>query len=415
MEVTAYLFDKKIGVLYEQNGIVSFEYEKEFLDLNINISPIKLPFEIDTYSNFDDKYYQTLPGVFFDSLPDKFGTKIVERYYESKGVAARELTVLQKLIFIGDRGMGAIIYEPKEDIIDDRSTLEPLEIRRMYEASKNIIKGEATDAISDILFFMDSGASAGGARAKAVVGWNLKENKIISGAGDIPTDYEHWLIKFDSSDDNGKSTGFTKLEYLYMSMARLCGINTPNIKLFKDKDLTHFAIKRFDRNGAKKIHMLSLASLMHIDFNIPMHFSYDEALRVVWHLTKDKRDVLEFYRRAVLNVIARNQDDHAKNTSFLMDENGEWRLSPAYDITYANGHGFTKNHQMSIIGKVNDFTYDDLIKLAKKNDIKESIAKEIIDKAIEVVSGFKKKALRLGIRTDLIELVDKELRVNISK
>ena len=138
--------------------------------------------------------------------------------------------------------MGAIVYEPKEDIYDDRDVLQTLEIRKMYEASKKIIKGEATDAIRDILFFMDSGASAGGARAKAVVGWNLKENKIISGAGGIPKDYEHWLIKFDSAD-------FSKLEYLYMSMAKECGINTPKIKLFKDNELTHFAIKRFDRQA----------------------------------------------------------------------------------------------------------------------------------------------------------------------
>jgi len=413
MEVTAYIFGKKVGVIYEQNGIISFEYEQDFLNLNINISPIKLPFDTQTYINYDDKYFQTLAGVFFDSLPDKFGTKVVERYYESKGVPARELTVLQKLIFIGNRGMGAIEYEPKENIFDDRDVLEPIEIRKMYEASKMIIKGEATNAIRDILFFMDSGASAGGARAKAVIGWNLKENKIISGAGEIPKEYEHWLIKFDSSDDNRESTGFTKLEYLYMSMAKKCGINIPKIKLFRDNELAHFVIKRFDRKNNKKIHMHSLASIMHINFNIPKHFSYDYALRVVWNMTKDKRDVLEFYKRAVFNIIARNQDDHAKNTSFLMNEKGEWRLSPAYDITYANGQGFTKNHQMSIVGKVNDFTNDDLLMLAKNNDIKESIAQEIIDKTIKVVSGFRKEAVRLGIREDLINLVNGDLRIKL--
>ena len=130
-------------------------------------------------------------------------------------------------------------------------------------------------------------------------------------------------------------------------------------------------------------------------------------------MTKDKRDVLEFYKRAVFNIIARNQDDHAKNTSFLMNEKGEWRLSPAYDITYANGQGFTKNHQMSIVGKVNDFTNDDLLMLAKNNDIKESIAQEIIDKTIKVVSGFRKEAVRLGIREDLINLVNGDLRIKL--
>lgn len=414
MEVIVYIFGLKVGTLYERDGIISFEYEQSFIDSGLNLSPIKLPFTTQTYINQDDKYFQTLAGLFFDSLPDKFGTKVIERYYETKGIALRDLSVLQKLMFIGKRGMGALEYEPSESVISRDDTIELLDIRSMYESSKKIIKGEPTDALQEMLLFMDSGASAGGARAKAVVAWDKKANKMISGVNELPDGYEHWLVKFDSVDDNGISTDFTKLEYIYMSMAKDSGINVEELDLVNDGKLNHFAIKRFDRANGEKIHMHSLASMLHVDFNIPMHYSYDESLRVVWFITKDKRQVLEFYKRVVFNVVAKNQDDHAKNTSFLMDRDGNWSLSPAYDISYANGQGFTKNHQMSIVGKVNNFKYDDLIKLAINNDIKKSIADKIINDIIDVVSGFKNRATNIGMREDLIELVQGDLRLSFS-
>lgn len=410
MEVIVSLQGSKVGTLYEANGIVSFEYDGQFIERGINISPIKLPFNTQTYINYDDEYFHTLAGVFFDSLPDKFGTKVIERYYESKGLAAKDLTVLQKLVFIGSRGMGALEYEPSEHILDEEAR-ESLEIREMYEASKSIINGKVDTSIREMLLFMDSAASAGGARAKAVVGWNRKLNKIVSGVGKLENDYDYWLIKFDGYDSNKVSTDFTKLEYLYMQMAKDCGINVPELSLIEDNDLTHFAIKRFDRVDGKKIHMHSLASLTHINFNEPLHFSYDEALRVVRFITKDMRAVEELYKRAVFNVIARNQDDHAKNTSFLMSASGIWTLSPAYDITYANGQGFTKNHQMSIVGKVNDFSYEDLLRLASDHDIKQNKAMEIVDTTIEIVSEFRHRAKDLNIRKDLVDLVHNDLRL----
>lgn len=411
MEVIVKIFGLKVGTLYDRDGIIRFEYEQSFLDTGLNLSPLKLPFTTDTYINKDEPYFGTLAGVFFDSLPDKFGTKVIERYYESRGVSPRELTILQKLVFIGSRGMGALEYEPSEKILDISDISEVLEIRNMYESSKKIITGEPTKAIREMLLFMDSAASAGGARAKAVIGRDAQTGSIISGTGNIPRGYDHWLVKFDSYDDDKISTDFTKLEYIYMRMAKECGIQVPNIELLVDGDLTHFLIKRFDRVDGDKLHMHSLASLTHTNFNTLFHFSYDEALRVVWHITKDKRAVEEFYRRAVFNVLARNQDDHAKNTSFLMNKDGEWSLSPAYDITYANGQGYTKNHQMSIIGKVNNFEKEDLIKLAQSADIKKIKAMEIIDNTVSVVQKFSKRALELNVRTDLIGLVNNDLRI----
>jgi len=269
---------------------------------------------------------------------------------------------------------------------------EPLEIRSMYESSKKVIQGEMEESIEDLMKFTGSGASAGGARAKAIIVWNYKTNEIISGVSDVPSGFEHWLVKFDMVDDHKKSLDFTKLEYLYMSMAKDCDINVPEIRMIEDRDLNHFMIKRFDREGNNKIHMHSLVSMMHIDFNLPQHYSYDEALRVVWFISKDKRDVIEFFRRCVFNVIARNQDDHAKNTSFMMSKDGVWSLSKAYDITYDNGAMYTKNHQMSIRGKVNGFKVDDLLMLAKDADIKRKTAESIISSVIDVVSCFRQRA-----------------------
>lgn len=408
MEVTVRIFDKKVGTLYEHEGVVRFEYEQSFLDTGLNLSPLKLPFIKETYINNDEKYFQTLAGVFFDSLPDKFGTKVMERYYESKGKTAHDLTVLQKLIYIGSKGMGALEYEPSEEFLDDFESIEPLEIRELYESTRKIVEGKTTQTIKEILTLMGSSIQAGGARPKATVGWKREDN-LITNSRLQDDNYEQWLVKFDAIDENGIATDFTKLEYVYMSMAKECGINIPEIDLIQDQNLNHFAIKRFDRDNSNKLHMHSLASMVHVNFNEPLHYSYDEAMRVVRFITKDARAVEEFYKRAVFNVLARNQDDHAKNTSFLMDEQGKWSLSPAYDITYANGNHYTKNHQMSIVGKVNNFTREDLITLGTNIGMKKSKAEEIINHTAEVVTSFLQRAIDIKIRKDLIELVQKNV------
>ena len=413
MEVTVKIFGKKLGTLYDNDGFIQFQYDAKFIENGFNISPYKLPFTTELYSNIDNRYFQTLAGVFFDSLPDKFGTKVLEAYYESKGVSSHELSVLQKLIFLGKRGMGALEYEPSEKILDIADIAEPLEIRAMYDASKKIIQGKPTQAINEMLLFMDSGASAGGARAKAVVGWDRDTNIIISGSGELADNYEHWLVKFDTEDEHKNPLDYTKLEYIYMNMAKECGIATPQMDLIKDDKLTHFAIKRFDRIDNKKFHMHSLASMVHVNFNEQLHYSYDEAIRMVRFITKDAQAVEEFYKRMVFNVLGVNQDDHAKNTSFLMNEQGEWSLSPAYDITYAKGQNYTKNHQMSIFGKVNNFTKEELVEFGVKFGLKKDNVLEIIDTTAKIVSSFSQRAKELDIREDLVSLVSQSIQDRI--
>ena len=413
-KVYPYIWDKKIGTIIYDEGNIYFEYDDTFRGSGLEISPLKLPLDFKgVYTNNDERYFSGLAGVFHDSLPDKFGTKVIERYFESKGLEAYELNVIQKLMFVGDRGMGAISYRPAEEISDDKSVIEIIDIQKFYENSKKIVTGEAIDVIEEMLEFMESSASAGGARAKAIIGFNPVTNEMTNGTKDtLPHGFEHWLIKFDEEKD-GKSLDYTKLEYLYMTMAKECGINVPEIKLFEHGNLSHFLIKRFDRVDNTRMHTHTLAGLTHTDFNVPKHYSYDMLLKLTLNLTGEQAAVEEQFRRVIFNVIARNQDDHAKNFSFMMDQKGRWSITPAYDITYANGAEYTKNHQLSIRGKVNNFTMDDLLYIAKESSIKESWAKETIERIINVVSGFENRAKELQINDSLTSRVLKALRLSV--
>ena len=414
-EVEAFIYGKRIGTILLKNGIVYFEYDREFKNSNLEISPLKLPLSTSgVYTNSDDKYFEGLAGVFHDSLPDKFGTKVIERYFESKGIFANEINIIQKLMFVGDKSIGAISYRPLIGDIDNKTAYELLELNQFYENAKKIVQGDRIEVIDEMLTFMDSAASAGGARAKAIVGYNKESKHIISGIKNVlPNAFEHYIIKFDMPKDDNSSSDFTILEYLYMSMAREVGIGIPDIELLEHGNLKHYMIKRFDRVNGKSVHMHSVAGLTHTNFNIPMHYSYDELLRLTRYLTGDQRSVTEIFKRMVFNIVGRNQDDHAKNFSFIMDENGIWTLSPAYDITYANGAGYTKNHQLSLLGKTNDFNRDDLLKIAKMHSIKTKDADEIIDQIIDKFSEFKARALELGMDKKFVDEIDRALRIKL--
>jgi len=410
-EVDAYIYDKKIGTLLLQDGIVYFEYDKEFQNTNLNISPLKLPLSLNgIYTNNDDSYFEQLPGVFYDSLPDKFGTKIIQRYFESKGISSYELNPIQKLMFVADKSIGAITYKPSLNI-SNTTYNELIELNQFCNNAKKVIQGDNIEVVDEMLHFMDSAASAGGARAKAVIAYNKNTKEMVSGLNDnLPNNFEHYLIKFDIQNEKGFSSDFTKLEYIYMSMAKEVGIDIPDIELLKHGNLYHFLIKRFDRVKNKRIHLHSVAGLTHSNFNLPMHYSYDELFRLTRYLTGSQSDVFEQYKRMVFNIIGRNQDDHAKNFSFMMDENGQWSISPAYDITYANGSGYTKNHQLSLLGKVNNFTIDDLLSIAKIHSIKKVDALDIINKTKNIFKTFEKRAKQYDISQNFINEIIKNIR-----
>ncbi len=416
MELEVHLFGKKVGILYEKNNYIYFKYDKKFLLSSIEISPLKLPLSIGEtpYTNLEyPEYYHYLAGVFFDSLPDKFGTKAIEKYYEQKGITPKELNVLQKLAFIGKDGIGALEYIPA---IPTPESDEILEIKTLYEQTKAIIENNPNEFTKDWLDNASSFASAGGARPKVLVSWNKEEN-IIKRKGYKEDGFEEWLIKFDERVAGIENyNGFMQLEYLYMSMAKEIGINVPEIDLIQTKDgLVHYAIKRFDRQDGKKFHLHTLASMEHINFNIPAHYSYLNALKLTNFLTNDYFQIEEFFRRMVFNVIGRNQDDHAKNFSFIMDEDGYWDLAPAYDITYAFGKGYTKEHQMTINGKTDNIELQDLYLIADKVGISRNKVNEIVEQIGDKFLEFPKRAKELEINNNLIQEIEKNIRWHIPK
>jgi len=408
LEIHPYIYGQKIGTLLLKEGRIYFEYDASFRESGLEISPLKLPLaSTGLYSNSDDPaYYGGLPGVFHDSLPDRFGTKVIERYYASKGVPPHSLNLIQKLMFVGSKGMGAITYEPSEALLDHHDIAEVIEIEAYAAHAKKVIRGDHIDVVEGVLAFMDSAASAGGARAKAVVGYDPSKQTMIYGLKDIlPEGYGHWLLKFDTTQEDGSSSDYTKLEYLYMQMASEFGIDIPRIEILTHGNLTHYLIERFDRREGERIHLHSVSGLTHSNINIPTHYSYDELFRLTRYLTGDQSVVEEMYRRMVFNIMARNQDDHAKNFAFMMDKRGRWNISPAYDITYANGAGYTAQHQLSLKGRTKDFDRTLLLDVAQEHSITRSKAQEMMERCADVLSTFARRAKDLEIKTDTIKRI----------
>ena len=399
MKLNVKLYDKLVGELVDKDGKIFFRYDKEFLKQGYSISPIKLPLEGRIFSNNEYyHYFQGLMGVFNDSLPDKFGNKIIEQYYKSKGLDINSMSVLQKLIYIGNRSIGALEYEPSED---DIPTNEAIHLKELVESARSVIKGQ--NILPEI---MEASASVGGARTKALIAIHKTTNEMIS--GDIlDENWDNYIIKFDTIEDTPND--YTKIEYIYMKLAKLAGLDVSEVDLINQDNYTHLLVKRFDRVHQEKIHLHSLCGITQIDFNIPKLFSYEKFMIITELLTKDYSMIEEAFKRMVFNIIGRNQDDHLKNFSFLMDKEGKWKLSPAYDVTYAFGAGYTKEHQMTINNKSKNIKYNDILAVAKQFNIKK--AKKIIEKIENIFNeNFREMAKELDVDKNKIKLIKSNIR-----
>jgi len=368
------MWGQRVGALAEIDNQISFQYDPIFINTGHSISPFEIPLSsrIFTYPNRDPAF-QGLLGIFADSLPDQFGNAIIEQYFRNKqGNNRYQLSPLQKLLYVGTRAVGALEYLPAEQV-DNEQLQAPLEIAQLVDEARHVIQGDLQVKSSDI---MQVGVSAGGQYPKAVIAWNQQTNDVIAGLGQCPEGYQLWMIKFDGAQ--GEPQEFGKLEYAYSLMAKAAGIDMAHTHLLQENGRSHFMVRRFDRqpDGIKR-HMASLCGLLHKDFNIPRLIDYEDYLRATLALTQSHQEQEKAYRRMVFNVITRNQDDHTKNFSYLMDHSGRWQLSPAYDLTYAYGSHFTARHQMTINGKDDNFTRNDLLGLATKLAIKN--ANTIID------------------------------------
>jgi len=401
IEIDAYIYHKKIGTLIEHSGTIYFEYDSSFITQGLEISPVKFLVSKEMYTNKDHKsLYQGMAGVFFDSLPDKHGMAFIDRYFERQGLKMHEITLLHKLAFIGDRGMGAIEYLPHEH---DESILnvDVINAKDAYEKMKKDMN-DNNSSIEDLMNILDSVSPVGGGRPKMLVQYDEKEKKIKINTKALEKGCKRAIIKFDEVYEGVGSIGLTKLEYIMMNMAKEAGIHTANFELIEENGFHHLLVERFDRTkDDKKIHMCTASGLMHIDISVAQVTTYEHLMLLTKRITKSQEDVEEMFRRMVFNVLVFNFDDHAKNFAFLMDKSGKWTLSPAYDITYSKG--LAKQHITTIGGKALEISRDDILKIAKSYSIKPSIANKIIDDCIKVAKTFEKRAKILGLEDKDIE------------
>lgn len=413
IELEVYLYGDKVGILLLDNdGRIYFSYSSEFKTKGIQVSPIKLHTDKtdNLYTNNDDRIYQGMPAIFFDSLPDKYGMGFIDRHFESQGFKTYEITLLHRLSFIGDRGMGAIEYRPKEEEISPNGLGDTLVVKEMYENVKNILMNNteaySIEALMDII---PQASPLGGARPKLLITYNKETREVRANSKVLHSGFTRHIIKFDEVYYENESMEFTKFEYLYMSMAKECGIDTANITLYEDAGLHHLIIERFDRDKHdNKKHIATASALLHKDISVPLAVSYEELFALTNIICKKQSSVEELFRRMVFNTLSFNVDDHAKNFSFMMEENGEWDTTPAYDITYS--YGVVKEHLSTIKGKRRDFILQDYLDMAEKNLIKKDEAIKIIKKTVSVLEELEQRAKIIGISKDAV----KECLSNIS-
>lgn len=411
-----YLWGHRVGAVAEEpNGVVTFEYDPSFPSLGLEISPVKLPLSVRGPVTFPElsrlANFSGLPGVLADALPDRFGNAVIERYFSDQGRPQAALSPVQKLLYIGKRAMGALEFRPPEKLPRTSHEEQALEVASLVEQARRLIEGRADVAIPEI---MRVGASAGGARAKALILWNREKERVRSGFAKPQAGDEPWLIKFDGVGEiehpDPKPQAHNRIEYAYSMMARDAGVDMPETHLFRERRLAHFMARRFDRIGPARLHLHSLGGLHHVDYNTPGQFSYEQYLRTILQLKLGYAALEEAYRRTVFNIMSVNQDDHVKNFSFLMDKSGTWRLAPAYDLTYAKGTGFTRVHQMTLAGRSDDFKRKDLIELGGKFDIKQNGA-PVIARVADALSRWPRHAREAGVGKEMISLIAGQFRL----
>lgn len=411
-----WIWNKFVGAVSEEDdGRITFEYDETFRRRGFEISPRKLPLSLRGPVSFAElnrvEAFAGLPGVLADALPDRFGNAIIKAYFENQGRPESAMSPVQKLLYMGKRGMGALEFKPAIRGGATARERQSLEIADLVEQARKLIEGETDVAVAEI---MRVGSSAGGARPKAVILWNRAKGEVRSSFAAPRAGDEHWIIKFDGVGEldapNPKPQPYNRVEYVYSLMAKDAGIEMEEINLLRERSYAHFMVRRFDREGAKKLHLHSLGGLDHADYNAPGTYSYEQFLRVILELQLGYPALEQAFRRICFNIIAVNQDDHVKNIAFLMDEAGRWRLAPAFDMTFARGARYTRQHQMSLGGKRDGFTSRDLIDLGKKFGIKHD-GEPIIDNIRAALKNWNQLAKEWGVPPKNVTAIKSLLRL----
>jgi serine/threonine-protein kinase HipA len=415
-----WLEDREIGV---------FQYAPDFLHSGIQLAPIMMPLGEFPYEfpALARNTFKGLPGLVADSLPDKYGNAIIDAWLASQGRTAASFHPVERLCYVGSRGMGALEYQPAT--LGPPTSKRAVEVASLVDLANQILDergkfggvfsgDDDREAINDILRV---GTSAGGARAKAILAWNKETNEFRSGQVEAGAGFEYWIMKFDgitSSSDTEVATpkGYGKIEYAYHLMAVEAGIEMTTCRLHHEGGRSHFMAKRFDRSAnGRKLHMQSLGAIAHYDYRQPASYSYEQAIQVIRRMGLSRKDMDQQVQRAIFNVVGRNCDDHVKNIAFIMNRRGEWRLSPAFDISYAwNPSGeWTSQHQMSLNGKRDRFEHEDLLALAKAGDIKKARAEQMIQRVIKAVRRWPDFAGKVGVNDEQVKKIQDSHRTSL--
>ena len=426
----ARLWSTTIGAVSwdDDRGCAAFEYAPAFLPSGRQVAPLTMPLAAEIYSfpALARETFHGLPGLLADSLPDRFGNALIDAWLAGQGRSPGDFNPVERLCYVGERGMGALEFVPATGPDHRQSALEVaalVELASEILTSRRNLAGsfEAPRRQRALQSILRVGTSAGGARAKAIIAWNAATGEVRSGQISAGDGFSYWLLKFDGVAGNrdrelNDPQGYGLVEYTYHLMARAAGISMADCRILREGGRNHFITRRFDRTAAgDKIHLLSLGAMAHLDFNQAGAHSYEQALGVIEQLDLGKEAVEEQFRRMAFNVVARNQDDHVKNIAFLMDRSGRWSLAPAFDVTYSYNPGgrWTGAHQMSLNGKRDGFAVDDFVACARNAAMKRGRATHILGQVQEAVRRWPEFAGQAGVPDALIESIAAVHRLNV--
>ncbi len=422
------IYDTLIGAVTwdPDRELGTFEYAPGFLASGIEVAPLTMPLGPGRFSfpALARESFKGLPGLLADSLPDKFGNLLIDQWLGRQGRTPESFDPVERLCYLGSRGMGALEFQPK--LIAD-SPPETLHIGALVQlandalASRDSLHANFSEPPEALGAILRVGTSAGGARAKAVIAWNPKTGEIRSGQVPLPAGFESWLLKFDGISENADKElsdplGYGRVEYAYHLMARAAGIAMSDCRLLEENGRAHFMTCRFDRGpDGEKFHLQSLCAMAHYDFNQAGAYSYEQAFQVARRLGLPHPDMEEMFRRAIFNIVGRNQDDHTKNIAFIMDRRGGWRLAPAYDVIYAyNPSGaWTHRHQMTLAGKRDKFTHADFLEAAAAADLKPPQARAVLGEIAGAIVTWQNHAEAASIGPERIEQIRGQLRPDL--
>ena len=404
-----------------------FEYDSTFRRNGVEPAPLTMPLSLGNRpfsfpANRTD-CFKGLPGLIADALPDKFGNQIITEWFTRQGLPVGEITPLERLCYVGQRAMGALEFEPSKAsaLLNESTEIYIDELTRLAEdifTKRETFQERMFQEDKTILDILRVGTSAGGAKPKAIIAYNEQANEVRSGQVKAPEGFGYWLLKFDgvTYSEHGSimetPKGIGNVEYAYYKMAQACGIDMAECRLLDEGDNHHFMTRRFDRtDSGEKIHMQTVAGLAHLDRD--QRHSYEEIFGIIRRMNLPMDASQQLFRRMVFNVVARNNDDHTKNFSFLMDQNGKWQLAPAYDLCYSYKPGGRRigHHQLSLNGKQDDFTSQDFLAVGEKMGIRR--CREIIDEIEDAVSHWHTIAIDCGVRKSHIAEIEKNLLLGI--